>query len=481
MSGALLNRPRKAKRPSSVLGLTLDGSRLEGAVLRRTNGSLQVVQTFSATLSLDPLTAAPDLVGSEIRNHLQAAGVRERACVLGLPVKWVLTTGAEIPDLPEADVASFLQIEAERGFPCDAATLHICSSRVNLAGGKQQALLAGIPRNHLAAMGQALHAAKLRPASFTLATPAPAHTDGGVLALFIGETGIGLQLLSAGETAVLRWLEGTVEVDAGQRRLSAEIVARETRITLGQLPEALRGSLRRLRVFGPRDLAQQLADELDLRLESMKLEIEVAGKYAAADFGLELPPDTPVTAAVTIAASALAEKDSPFEFLPPRVTLWQQVNARVGTGKARNAGAIAALAALVVVALFLWQQWQLVTLQARWRGMSASVRELEEVQQRIRQYRPWFDDSVRGLSILRQLTVAFPEDGVVTAKTVEIRDGRLVTCTGTSGDNPSLLKTLDRLRESSSVTDLEVGQIRGKSPSQFTFGFRWNDGGSGER
>src|ERR1043165_2378566 len=114
----------KRKRLSSVVGLSLDGSRLEGVVLRRTNGSVQQQGSFSATLSLDPLTAPVELVGREIRNHLDAAGVRERYCVVGLPLKWVLTIQVEVPDLPEADIASFLQIEAERSFASDVATLH---------------------------------------------------------------------------------------------------------------------------------------------------------------------------------------------------------------------------------------------------------------------------------------------------------------------------------------------------------------------
>src|SRR4051812_8796175 len=94
----------KRKRLSSVLGLSLDGSRLEGVVLRRTNGSAQVQQTFSVALTLDPLTAATELVGREIRNHLDAAGIRERHCVVGLPLKWALTTHTEVPEMPEADV-----------------------------------------------------------------------------------------------------------------------------------------------------------------------------------------------------------------------------------------------------------------------------------------------------------------------------------------------------------------------------------------
>ena len=138
----------KRRRLSAVLGLALDGSRLDGVVLRRTDGALQVQQSFSVSLSLDPLTNDPELVGREIRNHLDAAGVRERQCIVALPLKWALTTHIEMPELPEADVAGFLQIEAERSFPCDVQTLHVVTSRPQSASGKQHATLVGIPKNH---------------------------------------------------------------------------------------------------------------------------------------------------------------------------------------------------------------------------------------------------------------------------------------------------------------------------------------------
>ena len=53
----------KGHRLTSLLGLTLDGSRLEGVVVRRNNGSLLVQESFAVTLSLDPLTGDPELVG----------------------------------------------------------------------------------------------------------------------------------------------------------------------------------------------------------------------------------------------------------------------------------------------------------------------------------------------------------------------------------------------------------------------------------
>ena len=112
--------------------------------------------------------------------------------------------------------------------------------------------------------------------------------------------------------------------------------------------------------------------------------------------------------------------------------------------------------------------------------MSAKVQELDGMQQQIQQYRPWFDESFRSLAILRQLTLAFPEDGAVTAKTMEIRNGNMVTCSGTAQDNAALLRMLSQLRAADGVTDLKVDQIRGKSPMQFTFDFHYGNGGGNE-
>ena len=40
----------RRKKLTGLLGLNLDGNRLDGVVLRCTNGSLQLQQSFSATL-----------------------------------------------------------------------------------------------------------------------------------------------------------------------------------------------------------------------------------------------------------------------------------------------------------------------------------------------------------------------------------------------------------------------------------------------
>jgi hypothetical protein len=473
---------RKRKKLTSVLGLALDGSRLDGVVLRRSNGSLQLQQTFSAALTLDPLTAAPELVGREIRNQLDAAGVRERHCIFGVPLKWVLTAQTELPPLPEADAASLLQLEAERGFSTDVATLQLASSSCPMAADKKHILLAGIPSAHVATLEQVLVAAKLKPVAFALGMSAlqlpAAEKSSGVLALAIGESTVSLQITCGGGVAALRSLEGAIENPTGRPALLPDLVARETRITLGQLPAELRDAVKRIRIFGPRDLAQQLADEMELRFEPMGLTVEVVSACKPDEFGVQLPPEAPVSAAFSLAARPLVEQPPAFDFLPPKPTLIEQFAAKYSSGRLRTTGAIAAGVLVIVGGLFFIQQIQLWRLRSQWSAMEVKVAELQGVQDRIRQFQPWYDGTFRDLAILRQLSVAFPEDGIVTAKSIEIQNNNTVSCSGTAQNNAALLATLGRLSGAEGVSNLKVDLIHGKSPMQFTFDFQYGNGGA---
>jgi hypothetical protein len=474
----------KRKTPATLLGLAFDGSKLDGVVLRRVNGALQPLQTFSVTLTLDPLTGAPELVGREIRNQLDAAGVRVRDCVVGVPLKWVLTAHTELPPLPEADATSLLQMEAERGFSSDVETLQIANSRTPLAAEKKYVLFTGIPNTQLGALENVLAAAKLKPISFALgisALQSPGdEKSNGVLALAIGENNVGLQVTAGGGIAALRALDGTVENENGRRSLNTDVITREARVTLGQLPAEIREVVKRIRIFGPRELAQSLADELELRFEPLGLKVELVSAYAPNEFSATLPVGISVSAAFSLAARALAEPKPPLEFLPPKPSLIEQAIEKYSSGRLGTAGMVAAGIAALVVLLFLFQQFQLWRLRSQWSHMQAQVGQLQDIEENIRQYRPWYDTSFRSLTILRQLTLAFPEDGEVTAKTIEIHDGSTVDCSGTARDNSALSAMLARLSAISGVTDLHLSQVRGKAPMQFSLEFQYGNGGANE-
>ncbi len=470
----------KRQRPSTVLSLSFDGTQMDGVVLRRTNGSIQMLQSFSTTLSLDPLTADQELVGREIRNHLDTAGVRERHCVVCVPLKWALTAHTEIPELPEADVPEFLQLEAERGFHADASTMYFATSQYSL-GAKKHAALVGVPRNHVEVIEKVLRTAKLKPLSFsigmTVLQPPSAEKSNCVLALVVGESSVGLQITCGGGLAALRALEGTVEMEGGRRVLHVDVVVREARITFGQLPPELREKVRTVRIFGPRDFAQQLADELELKLESLALKIEVVKTYPPGEFGVEIPSDAPVSPAFSFGAEYVAGRPTFIEFLPPKVPAWKQYADRYGTGRARKAIALAALVLLILAGMFGYQQIQLSRWQSQWSKMSADVTQLKAIKDKIEKYQPWADKNVTGLTILKEIATAFPKTGEVTVKSLEIRDLNTVVCTGVARSMPSLTQTQGELRRTQGIAGVSLVQSRGHAPNlQFTLNIQYNAG-----
>ena len=95
------------------------------------------------------------------------------------------------------------------------------------------------------------------------------------------------------------------------------------------------------------------------------------------------------------------------------------------TSNGRKAVWLAIAVAVVLLGvggMFGWQQWRLNKLEAQWQGMAPGVTIVEQLNTKIRKYRPWYDESFRAMTILKTLTEAFPEDGSVSAKSIEIRD-----------------------------------------------------------
>jgi hypothetical protein len=468
----------KKQLPAAVLGLTVDGGRLEGVVLRRSNGSLTTQQAFSAPLALNPMTADPELAGREIRNLLEQTGIRERRCVVCLPLNSAMMALTEIPNIQEEDVAGFLELETERAFHNAHDTLLISSLDFKV-GAKRYAATIALPRNQVTNLENALRAAQLKPARISLAITcldrADREEEPGRLSLLLGDSGIDLQVAIGGGIASLRALDGASESDGVISQFSPDQVGREIRITLGQLPAELRERLRELRVFGPSELARRFRDELVSVVKHHGLEIKYIENYQNGVFPKRLPSETRATPALSVAAAYLSGVAAPLDFLPPKVHPWQQWTARFASRKLAWSAAAAGLVLLLGAGAVLAQKWRLATRERQWAAMEPRVRELDDLQQRIKKFRPWFDNSHRALTILKKLTEAFPEEGVVTARTLEIRDLSGVSCSGVARDNQAFLRMMDQLRASPEVAGLKVDQVRGKTPMQFTFNFQWGE------
>jgi hypothetical protein len=470
----------KRKRPASILALALDGNRLEVVSLRRNNGSLHIRQSFAVPLALSPLTDAAELVGQEIRNHLDQAGIRERRCAVCLPLSWVLSMQTQLPELSEEDRASFLQIEAERGFHSGPETLFPAHSLFKTPDGKQHATLLAAPRNQLDALQRVLRAAKLKPVIFALgvtALQAAGVDPGRVVLISVRNNTVDLQVTGGGGIVALRSLNDAIETQGAQKSISADFVAREIRITLGELPGGLAGTPGKLKVYGQGELVKQLVNDLSPRVSALGLKIEVLEKSSAASFDSPLPPEIAASAALALAADYVTGVAVAPDFLPPKVQPWRQLVAtRLSPRKLAWAGGIAAGFVFCIAAAFGFQQWQISSLQAKWDAITPTVNDLNADQDQIKKFLPWYDTTFRDLQILRKLKDAFPDDGSVSAKKVEIHDISTVTCSGTARDNESFSKLHAKLGDDTNDISGLHAEVHGQKPMDFTLTFQWEGG-----
>jgi len=466
--------------PRRVLGLSLEGGQLEAAVVESANGSLAVTQTARASLALDPLTAEPELMGREIRQHLDAAGIRTRLCVFDLPLEHVLALSLPLPDLPEEDQQSLMLLEAERTFPHSLDELRVATSRFALAGGGWHGMVLAISRERAERYEAALQAAQLRlwsvaPGLCAL-DPADAETAPGWVALWPVADRVQMQICAGGALHVLRTVEGVFEWEGPARVLQAEELWREIRLSLAQLPPEWQTQVNRIRVWGRSEPATEVTEKLGSLLGPRGFQVEQIRSLPGRLWGRTVPDGLAPSVTVALAARALAGERARFEFLPPRTTAWQRIRNRMASRRWATAGLVTGGVLGLLAAAFLVQQIQLWYWEKQWRQIEARVRELETIQAGIRQYRPWFDESFRSLAVLKRLTEAFPEDGSLSARTVEIRDNGRVVCTGTARDQAALLRALDRLRAFPEVRNVQVEQMRGNAPMQFTFNLQWGEG-----
>jgi len=458
------------KRPQSVLGLSLSDGQLRAALVTRVKGKWEVVESAATALSLDLLHPEPELIGREIRNHLDAAGIHERNCVIAVPASWVMSQQTALPDLPPEDVASLLQIEAEKGFPCDPAQLQIARSDYRSATAGYATQLA-VRKEHLDRLAAVAKAAGLKPASMALGLAtlpgviAPAGD--GRITVAVEPHGAAIVVSTGGGIAAFRTADAAIESEAGEKVVNGNALARELRITVEQVPADLRVGLRHLRLCGDDALVRQLAERL--------------GEWAAAaGLAIDAPGSAEDRLGAAIAESVAQQWLEPtvpwIEFMPPRPGRWEVMMARYSSKRLATTGV--AVAAIVVVALvvFGWQEFQVLTLRADWEGMQMQVAGLKGVQDRIREYRPWYDHTIPDLKIWARVTECFPENGSLTAKSFDIHKANGITSvsiSGTARDGQALLKAQERLRKTKEIQGLNVEAISGKMPAQFTLNFRW--------
>lgn len=457
---------KKRFQVRSVLAITVESGRLAVDLVRREDGGNRVVSSFELPIGSEAVAANGEKTGKELAAQLAAAGIRERRCVVCIPANWALTTSTDVPGISEEDLRGYLELKAEREFPIPVTELRLAHSAFTSPDGKQRVTLAAVPARKLEAIERMLAAAECRAVSISLGLDSclPKSELPAAMHFVANGTHVDLVIAAGGGIAAVRSLPSPSDEEA----FDAATFSREVRITLGRLPEALRQQVTQARFSGAPATAENLCLEIRQHLSRMGI-----------DSRLQRPPEGAAHPGAALDAAALHLRHQPivFEFLAPEINRWEIALRQFDDRRHRWIALAIVGAILLPIITFMIRSHIESSLDEEWAGMRRKVADLESLQQRIRQFRPWFEPAPQSLQIIEGLATAFPEQGDVWAKSVQVVDGTKVTCSGFARNQTSLLAWFDRLRSRKDVTGLQVQQVRGENPIQFSITYKWEVSG----
>lgn len=463
--GLQLSELKKRFQVRSVLAITVESGRVAVDLVRREDDGHRVAASFELPLGSEAVAANGERAGKELAAQLAAAAIRERRCVVCIPANWALTTSTDVPEIGADDLRGYLELRAEREFPIPVTELRLAHSAFKAPDGKLRATLAAVPARKLEAIERMLAAAECRAVSISLGLDSclPKSELPAAMHFVANGTHVDLVIAAGGGIAAVRSLPSPNDEQA----FDAATFSREVRITLGRLPEALRQQVTQARFSGAPSAAETLCLEIRQHLSKMGIDSRL---QRSADGGHP-------GAALDAAELHLRRQPVVFEFLAPEVNRWETV-ARQFEDRRRRWAALAVVAAILLpIFTYIIRSHIESSLEAEWAGMRRKVADLESIQQRIRQFRPWFEPAPQALQIVEGLAAAFPDQGDVWAKSVQVvedpKEGTKVSCSGFARNQSSLLAWFDRVRSRKDVTKLQVQQVRGENPIQFSITYKW--------
>jgi len=448
----------KGKNRSQVIVLYVDGDQAFACSYRKRGRGARLRAEGHSRLGQAINQIKPAQLVDDLAGVFRQLSSTTKDCIVVLPSHSAPSVILKVPDIGPEDQKGFIQIQAEQRLPLPLSEVHLATHEFQI-GNQDHALVVGLRRDTVSKLKEAVIANGFQVASITvdIAGVVDHAVDGnGSLAdccqLIQGQSSLTMVTHAEGGPTGLRHFH------LANGGMDAATLERELRITLGQFPQSLRRQLTTLRTA-------------KLPGASSEQPVPVSGHRSLA--GLSVVDGTETSDLfVPIASSFFLKGTSPLEFLPSRTSRFGQIYGQFNSRRNLWVG-LMSIVALTAIA-FLYQILHLNGLQKEWNGMRDRVVAAENIRGKIREFRPWFDSSVPSLTTARAITRAFPETGEIWLKQLNIRDDSQVMATGSSRDQNSLLATLDKLRITSGISNLELKSQQGSDPIFFSLEFDWN-------
>ena len=461
--------------PSRFLGLSLGDRSIFAAELAISRDRVEVKQLAELVFPSDASWEAPEKLGPLLRRLLRQNHFSTSRAIVGVPARWVMAREKLVPPTSAGLAGKTLQLQAER-----ESSLEVKDLVLDYAGAvdpqkAKNVLLVTLLRQHLERVEQVAKAAGIRLlaiTSSTLALSSFALVDAPEARIFLSLATEGAEIvfLEDGAPRLLRHLPLKVlsTEDGGEpRSIGVAALSSEVRRAMTQLPKRNGSpSAQALILWDGIGLGSETPGALGERLE---VEVQSCERLTARGFpqAQNLQSETKrFGPAVALAFSGARRELLGVDFLHSRCFSPKKI--RLGR-RAVWAGAAAAALLAVGVFLFLDLEDRAAEL-GRLNELAGGVPVVQDrvdlhhvpegVAEKVSFVMGWYEERPPFLECLKQVTLAFPEEGAVWATSFTASENRKGSLSGKAVDQKSILSVLDRLKTNNKLSDVKLSDMR---------------------
>lgn len=477
----------------TILGLAIEEHSVAAVEVRASGRRNDIVRAAEFRLSDEVSLDAPARLGNALRTFLLENHFSAKQTVIGLPAKWLLAKEEQVPPVGTDSLAGLLKIRAERDFSGNFEDLAV--DYIDRSGAEQDrpVLLVATLREkveQVLAMAQAARL-KVRAITSSVAALASAHSameSAPWLTLYLTPGSVELTVQTGEQLHVMRHIPMPALAPAGAsqkpKARHLETLPDQVRRVVSLLPGRPSGghteNTERLVIWDGIGLEPGAVDEF-----SNSLGIQATAPKNLSALGIaesELACDAQICRFAGAAALGLAG-------IRPEFLAIDFLHSRLATRKKTTLGrrvvwAACLAATLIVASLFLLMDWQTkekdaAALESRLNEMAADIEAARDVLERVSVARGWYGRRPRSLDCLRELTLAFPEDGTIWTTSLAVREDMRSIISGKSLDEKLTLQLLDKLKDSGRFGEVKLlymqGAEGGSAETSFAISFSFLD------
>ncbi|HUT59798.1 MAG TPA: hypothetical protein VNA25_18275 [Phycisphaerae bacterium] len=465
-----------------MLGLAVTNRSITAVEVVPINGGGRASRSAELVFTDDLRLAEPVALGKALKQLLRREGFSVSRCMIGIEAGWLTARDKTLPPGAGESVTEILSLMIEQEFAGDRKDLVFDYSLETGADGKPAVLLVAAQQQAIDQLTAMAAAASLSAHGITVSTIALAGSADGaadryqlVLHLFGG--GAELALRAHGALGMVRRLPVPIPAGAEAEQPWADghrlqELINHLRRVVALLPGAEPGSelARELLIWDETGLDPRTCDTLSEQL-SLPARLCKRPEGLAPDGASRPAPGAQFSAAAAMALAALRGRPPAVDLLHSRLA----PRKGLAIGK-KVAWAAAVVAAFVVAATVLVLDWRRdsiegTALQAKLDVMADDLAEANDVIAKVAFARPWYDRRPSYLDCMRELTLAFPQEGLVWTTSLAIQEDMRVVVSGKAVNESAVLDVLDRLKANPKLAEVKPLYLRqaGRGISEIAF------------